>query len=113
MSLIVVGLVLVIPVVGAIVILAINDVEHRLRMATTLLEELTRLRDINEQLARLESDVSRIRRAVGVSHAGYTDADYGTVKHTLGGSEKDGRLSDRAMGMDVDSRALDEFESEQ
>jgi hypothetical protein len=114
MSLVVVSLVVVIFIVGLFVVLAIGNVEQRLAIATDLLEELTRLKDIDQRLAGLERELNQIRRAVSSPSAGYTDAPPTTVKQTLGIAEANGKdVYDRAVGMDIDSRGLDQFESEQ
>ena len=114
MSLMVVSLVVVIFIVGLFVVLAIGNVEQRLALATNLLEELTRLKDIDQRLAGLERDLNQIRRAVSPLYAGYTDAPQTTVEPTFGITKATGQdVYDRAIGADIDSRALDQFESEQ
>lgn len=113
MSLVVVGPVVIISIVGVVVLLAISEVENRLKVATEFLQELTRLKEINERLAGLESDVSRIRGAVTPSFAGYTDAHPTTVKPVLAITDKKKKdLYDRVMGMNIDGRVLDQFDSE-
>ena len=114
MSLVVVSLVVVIFIVGLFVVLAIGNVEQRLAIATTLLEELNRLKEIDQRLAGLETDLNQIRRAVSPLYAGYTDAHHTSVKQALGITEVKGKdVYDRAIGTDIDSRVLDQFESEQ
>jgi len=113
MTLVVASLVVVVPLVGVVVVLAISEVEHRLKVAMGFLEELIRLKDINERLAGLESDVSRIRRAISPSYAGYRDVPHTTVQQMLGIIEgKKKNFYVRATGTEID-RALDQFESEQ
>jgi len=113
MTLVVASLVVVVPLVGVVVVLAISEVEHRLKVAMGFLEELIRLKDINERLAGLESDVSRIRRAISPSYAGYRDVPHTTVMPMLGIIEgKKKNFYGRATGTEID-RALDQFESEQ